>query len=234
MNIKTKPDPHKLLRRYTSLPAVVALLQNQALTLTDPNNWEDKNDRFTIGLYKQRRKLQSVLGACFSGTQETFHHWKVFGGGAGGVCVVFKRLAFEKALKGQTGVRFELVKYQKLNGSDPLKNVAERDLPLLKRVGYKDELEYRVLWESKTEKLDLYDLKVPLNSIEKIVVNPWLPTNLAETVRSLLQNLVKSCDKDLLIKIERSYLVDSFTWKKAVEKRFKDSSKRQSSSSAGR
>ncbi len=234
MKRKIEVDPHKLIRRYTSLPAALALLQNQALTLTDPNNWEDKNDRFTIGLYKQRRKLQSVLGACFSGTQETFHHWKVFGGGAGGVCVVFKRLAFEKALYGQTGVRFELVKYQSLKGSDQLKDVQESDLPLLKRIGYKDEQEYRVLWESETQKLDLYDLKVPLDSIEKIVVNPWLPTNLAETVRSLLQDLVKSCGRDLPIKIERSYLVDSFTWKKAVEKRFKDQSKLPSSSSKRR
>ena len=50
------------LRRYTDLPALLHLLTEQKLTLFDPKTWDDKNDAFYISLYKEKKKLKTVLG----------------------------------------------------------------------------------------------------------------------------------------------------------------------------
>ena len=212
-------DRHKFLRRYTTLPVVLEMLSGKVLMLTDPAKWEDKNDSFTIDRYKERNGLKSVLAACFTGTKETFHHWKVFGSGAAGVCVVFRRNALEAALEEQKDVRTGLTKYRTLDDIRQKKAV-DQDLPFLKRIGYQDELEYRVIWTSKAESRETFGLPIPLSCIDKLVVNPWLPQSLAETIRAFLKKEAGTHSGNHEITIERSYLVESTTWKNAVTKRF--------------
>ena len=213
--MKSIADKHRLLRRFTSWPFVLKFLKSEELTLTDPSNWEDKNDRFTIGLYKQNHGLKSVLASCFTGTKETFHHWKVFGSNRAGTCVVFQREALEKCLRLNKSIRFGLVKYRKIEDVRRQK-ANDCDLPFLKRIGFQDEREYRVLWESKKDEVEFHTLKIPLTCIEKIVFNPWLSRKLADTRKTWLQRIVRARCKNHTIAIGRSYLVNSSTWQKAV------------------
>ena len=41
------------LRRYTTLPFLLDILNKKCLTLLDPKNWEDKDDSYYIELYKK-------------------------------------------------------------------------------------------------------------------------------------------------------------------------------------
>lgn len=54
------------LRRYTDLTSLMYLLHKRKITLLDPASWDDKNDSHYLTLYKEKRKLRSVLALCFS------------------------------------------------------------------------------------------------------------------------------------------------------------------------
>src|ERR1022692_714934 len=123
---------NKFLRRYTDLPSLIYLLNGRCITLLDPQSWDDQNDSYFLRLYKEQRKLASVLALCFTRSTETYHHWRVFAGGSSGVCISFHRGELLTAVKKQSGVRARPVRYLKLNEirDDP---PAVRDLPFLKR-----------------------------------------------------------------------------------------------------
>src|SRR5438128_11688414 len=102
------------LRRYTNLPALIYLLRERQLTLLDPASWDDKNDSHYLALYRDRKKLPSVLALCFSETNETYHHWRVFSDGPSGVCIRFVRSTLLKAVRAHRGVHARAVTYRTL------------------------------------------------------------------------------------------------------------------------
>jgi hypothetical protein len=80
-----------ILRRYTSLPALIYLLSNRAITLLDPSSWDDSNDSHFLALYRDKKRLNCVLAICFTQVSERYHHWRVFGDGSSGICIQFVR-----------------------------------------------------------------------------------------------------------------------------------------------
>lgn len=91
------------LRRYTDIPALVYLLTERKITLVDPQSWDDANDSYYLSLYREKKKLGSVLALCFTQTSERYHHWRVFAHGSGGVCVSFKRSELVKGRQACAG-----------------------------------------------------------------------------------------------------------------------------------
>ncbi len=87
------------LSRYTDFPNLLYLLINSKLTLLDPSTWEDKNDTYFLLKYKEAKKLQTLLALCFTTKAETFHHWKVFAGHSGGICIRFNKEELLNCLK---------------------------------------------------------------------------------------------------------------------------------------
>jgi len=104
----------KFLRRYSDLPALIHMLETGTITSLDPKTWDDKNDASFMSLYREKRRLKTLLALCFSTGSETYHHWRVFSNGSSGVCVSFKRerlLAFLGRLK---GIRAHHVRYLRI------------------------------------------------------------------------------------------------------------------------
>jgi Protein of unknown function (DUF2971) len=96
-------------------------------------------------------KLQSVLAICFSRRRETFDHWRVFSGGASGVCIVFDN-SFLQSIPNKQSYRRGNLKYHWIR--DLRKDKPEVDKwPFLKRKPFEDEREYRIIFETKTEGL---------------------------------------------------------------------------------
>ncbi len=83
------------LRRYTDLPGLIYVLRERKITLLDPQSCDDSNDSHYLTLYKQKKRLGSVLALCFTQASETYHRWRVFANGASGVCITFNRTALE-------------------------------------------------------------------------------------------------------------------------------------------
>jgi hypothetical protein len=199
----------KFLRRYTSLPVVIRMLKTGKITFLNPATWDDKNDSYFMGLYKEARRLRSLLALCFSQETETYHHWRVFADGSSGVCISFNKPELIKAVKGHSGVTVREVSYLRLNNLESETRKAD-DLPFIKRAPFEPESEFRFIYESKKDVCDFLDVDIPLSCIDRIYLSPWMPEAVADSVKEVL-NLVPTSTK---FKITRSTLIQNDTWAK--------------------
>src|SRR5579862_3844422 len=102
------------LYRYTDLPSLVQILTNRELALLNPLTWDDKNDSSFVTIYREKRKLKSVLALCFTRASETYHHWRVFAPSSAGVRITFNEPLLRSAFNGTPDLQFESVEYVKL------------------------------------------------------------------------------------------------------------------------
>jgi hypothetical protein len=200
-----------VLRRYTSLPSALHVLAHKKITLLSPSLWDDRNDAFYMRQYKERKKLKTILALCFAEADETYHHWRVFTYGADGVCIVFKRDGLLQAFEGKGGVHKKKVDYKKIS---ELKNFHPpiMQLPFLKRHPYRDEKEYRIVFESKSEEVEVKSFKINLDCIERITLSPWLPAALGDAVKSI----IRSADGCTSMRVYQSTLLENEKWKKGA------------------
>jgi hypothetical protein len=200
------------LRRYTDLTALIYLLRKRKLTLLDPSSWDDSNDSHYLTLYKEKRKLTSVLALCFMQTDERYHHWSVFAPGPGGVCIKFKRDALVAAVGRHAHVHMKPVTYLKLDEIRK-KKLKVAELPFLKRHAFEHECEFRMIYTSKADKLSSLDIAVPLSCIEKITLSPWMHPSLSRNVKETLR-AIRGCKE---LDIVRSTLIGNAEWKSLGE-----------------
>jgi len=109
------------IRRYTSISAVIDILRRQELSLLDPQSWDDRNDRYFMARYKEKKGLGGLYALCAARCSETYHHWRVFTGTADGACIEIRREPLEKALAKIPGVSFGEINYLRLDEVDKLK-----------------------------------------------------------------------------------------------------------------
>lgn len=202
----------KILRRYTQLPALLYLLSEKKLTLLDPRSWDDKNDSYFLDQYKVKRKLKTVLALCFSTAQETYHHWSVFADGSAGVCIQFLREELLAAVDSHDGIRHREVTYLPLKATKG-KRLKVRNLPFTKRYPFQDESEWRIIYQSEKDEKATHDIPIPLSSIARITLSPWLAEALKDHVKKTIWR-IKDC---AMLEIARSTLISNERWKKMGE-----------------
>jgi hypothetical protein len=202
-----QPTP-TVLRRYTDLPALLHYLRTGCITLLDPRTWDDRNDSHYLSVYKEKKRLRTVLALCFSEASETYHHWSVFSRGPAGVCIIFDRETLFETLNKFQGTHCARVKYLSIARARSL-TLRTSELPFLKRAGYKPESEYRVIYESKTKYLPSLKIPVPVSCIRSVSLSPWLHTDLTQTTVETVRSL-PGCEN---VKISRSTLISNEQWK---------------------
>ncbi len=198
----------EFLRRYTNIPALIHLLTGRKITLLDPTAWDDKNDSHFLALYREKKSLETVLALCFTQTTETYHHWRVFADGSSGVCVTFDKAKLLSAMRKHRGVTARAVRYLKLPEIRK-KRLKVDDLPFLKRFPYEDEREFRIIYESKDDKTTSLDVDIPIGSIRRITLSPWIPAALTTHVKDTIRG-INGCGN---LKIVRSTLIGNEEWK---------------------
>ncbi len=208
-----------LIRRYMPITALIDTLRRQKLAILNPESWDDRNDRLFMRVYKNHTKAGGLYGMCAALRGETYHHWKIFAGGASGVCLVLKRKPLEayldsRPLGPRTKIRYDGVNYLTLDEVKKLSPNRIMELPFLKRYGFKDENEYRIVIETDADQLPAIFIDCPHKWIDTVYLNPWLyedqAQSLTETIREML-----GCEK---LEVKRSQLIDSTTWRKAAER----------------
>ncbi len=205
--------PITQIRRYTSLPILLDMLVNKKITLIDPASWEDRNDSFYVEKYREIKRLRTVLALCFTTRLETFHHWKVFAGNSGGVCVLFNAENLLTCFKKNPGIKtgtvtYKLVRDFKHNLPD------EDDLPFLKRKQYEDEAEFRIIYENRNKAFQTKSFQLDLQCIERITLSPWLPYSVSETVKEVIRQ-IPGCAS---IEIIRTGVIENLAWKNVANK----------------
>lgn len=194
------------LRRYTDLSALFYLLSKRKLTLVDPRRWDDRNDSYCLRQYREKKKLESVLALCFVQVSERYHFWRVFGNGSSGVRVKFKKQALLKAVNKVMGLRHRKVDYKLLKEINGYPEV--ETLPFMKRWGFQDEKEYRIVYGSR-KKLRKFDISIPLSCIDSIKLNPWLDHDLFDHLRDVIRGM----DQCGSLKVVQSSLIDNDSWR---------------------
>ena len=200
------------LRRYTDIPALIYLLNERKLSLLDPDSWDDSNDSHYLTLYREKKKLKSVLALCFTQANETYHHWRIFAGGTSGVCIRFRRAKLLRAIKKQPGLRIGRVHYLRL-GEIRDKNLTIEELPFLKRYPFEHEDEFRMVYESKTEEISKLDIAIPLSCVDRITLSPWIHPDLCAHLKRMLRS-IEGCSG---LQIARSTLIGNAEWKNLGE-----------------
>lgn len=152
--------------------------------------------------------LKSVLALCFTEARETYHHWHVFADGSSGICIRFDREKLIKAVEKQVGVTAKKVEYLTLKEIRQ-KKLKLRELPFLKRYPYGDECEFRIIYESSTEKRSSLDISISLDCIYRVTLSPWIPKTLDRHVRRTIRS-INGCEK---LEVARSTLISNERWK---------------------
>ena len=197
----------ELLRRYTELPSLFAILRRQEITLLPPSTWDDKNDRNLMDAYKRVKGLKTLVALCFSQCPETYHHWKIFAPGTSGVCIEFKKEELLRCLPA-TGIVHDSIDYKTISElKDPKLDVT--DLPFTKRAAFADEQEYRIVFTSKRQTVVTKRIPVPVTAISRVVVNPWVVEPLFDAIQETILG-TPDCGK---IVVSHSKLIESPTWK---------------------
>ncbi len=197
------------IRRYTNLPSLIHILSNRCITLLDPGTWDDRNDAYFMSLYKEKKGLKALLALCFSTNDETYHHWSVFSGGPAGVCVVFEKTRFLSQFDGVAGLKHRKVRYMGIEDARS-HTFKVNDLPFLKRIGYKPEGEFRMIYESDAAECASMGVPIDLGCIRSISLSPWMPLGVADDTRRVL----RSIDGCAGLRVSRSTLISNEEWKK--------------------
>ncbi|WP_145975068.1 DUF2971 domain-containing protein [Cereibacter sphaeroides] len=207
------------IRRYMTIASLIDVLRQKKLALLNPDSWDDRNDRLFMQKYKDYKGAAGLYGMCAALRGETYHHWKIFGGGASGACLVLDRKTLEiyfNELQKQRGkrVRYGEVSYLTLEKVKALTPHHIDNLPFFKRYGFRAEREYRVIIETDSAQESAIFIDFPLEAIKAIRLNPWLydsqVTSLKDTIRDL-----PGCTR---LKVMPSKLINSATWRAVADR----------------
>ncbi len=158
-------------------------------------------------LYKDARKLKTLLAICFSQETETYHHWRVFADGPSGICVAFRKQQLIDIVSKQHGVTAGEVEYVRIKQLDPYFRTVLA-LPFLKRAPFEPENEFRFVYGSKRDKLDSLDVEMDLSAIDQIYLSPWMPESVANSVKVALQTAAGKAN----VTVTRSTLIQNDRW----------------------
>jgi hypothetical protein len=176
----------------------------------EPTSWEDRNDAYYLERYKEAKKLKTVLACCFAAKRETFHHWKVFANGSGGVCVEFSEEKLLRCVRKIKCTRTGKVQYPWISeNSQP----SLETWPFLKRRAFVDEGEFRIIYENPREVEATKQIPIKLSCIQKITLSPWSPRSVAETVMKIIHG-IDGCDR---LKVSPSSLLDNSRWRECLD-----------------
>ena len=83
----------------------------------------------------------------------------------------------------------------------------------MKRYAFRDEDEFRLIYESKTEQLSKLDIPISLSCVDRVTLSPWLHQDLSATVKQTLR-LIDGCER---LTVVRSTLINNEEWKRRAQ-----------------
>jgi hypothetical protein len=204
-------DNPRDLRRYTTLPVLIDMLVRKRLTFLSYDHWVDANDRKALEVYRRTLNYGFVGAICLTRAAETFHHWQVFAGGTGGVCVVFDRVAFEQLFSNRPHFLAGPVEYVKLSDIEQISAEDIHRLPFLKRWGFRHEEEYRVVGYA-VPKCPAMEMELPRQLVRRILFSPFVHPSLVQSASVAIRSIDGWSD----VKVGHSRLTDNEAWQSAL------------------
>lgn len=205
----------KFLRRYTNLADAIHILKTGQLTLRDPSRWEDKNDSYFMKTYQKAIGAKSLSALCFTSSEETYHHWRIYSSGYDGVCFRLKHKEFVKTAKRTLpGLQADFVNY-KYTKDVKAKRPEANDWPFLKRAAFAGECEFRLVYAQERMDMSSAGAVVPLelDAIDRIILSPWLHKSLIKSLRQTLKDVAQHPE----LAVYQSKLIDYKPWQTVAD-----------------
>jgi len=203
--------------RYTSMAGALEILGNNRITLVNPLSWDDKNDSYFIELYRNLLGDEAKISVlCFTTAVETFHHWKVFTPGDAGICIEFNRSKLVFSAAGLDSVETQDVKYYNFKELASLGIHNRNELPFIKRSGFGDEQEWRIVSRSHSSIDHIRYLPITSDFVKRIILSPFMPEPLMQNTKRMIRGM----DGYSRVKIDSSRLTDSRLWKQQGDRLF--------------
>jgi hypothetical protein len=175
-----------ILNRFTSLDNLFTILKDRKLRLSDPTYWEDKNDIRYMEGYRKLKNLKKVLALCFTNERETIYHWSVFDVKTNTCCIEFDGDLLLDKIKNKAGFNYGKVNYLTISELQT-KLTSIDDIPFCKRHSYRNEAEYRIIYDSKLSTKDK-SIPIELDLIRKITINQNLCGDVFNLIKSDITN----------------------------------------------
>ncbi len=206
------------LRRYTDLSSLIDILVKNQIAVLSYQSWVDANDRKSMSVYQNTLHFGFVGALCLTEAVETFHHWQVFAKGSSGVCIVFDKDKFANMFLGHGAFSISDHLMAKSVEYIPISKIAEIDaddihrLPFLKRIGFRDEREYRVIGFQPDGGISAMYVPLDPSSIIEVVFSPFVHPSLVISCKAALRSIVGWNN----LEIKHSRLIDSQEWQQAI------------------
>lgn len=126
--------------------------------------------------------------------------------GTSGVCVEFERKKLLSAIPTQN-FRHGNVVYKSPKEFTSTYSTSY-ELPFIKGDAYRHEMEYRVIYAEKEEKLAFKHIPIKVNLIRTIKLSPWMPKPLVESAIKVL----KSIDGCYGLVVKDSKIIENEAW----------------------
>lgn len=201
-----RPRSRSSLRRFTTIGSTIDLLRHKRVAFLDPEKWDDRNDAEFMRLFKLKAECESLKALCCTESSETYHHWRVFTHSADGCFVDFQKGPMLASIKEDENYRASAMDYIRLD-EIKISDYRIRDLPFLKRAGFKPEEEFRIIYTGACDD-DVHFMPIDLAWINRIVLNPWLPSSITNSIADTFRDISKMTD----LKVVSSRLTNSQTW----------------------
>ncbi|WP_326914458.1 hypothetical protein [Sphingopyxis chilensis] len=194
------------LRRFTTIGSAIDTLRKKRIAFLDPDKWDDRNDAEFMRLYRNRTRCASLKALCCTESAETYHHWRVFTHSTDGCFIDLQKKALVESVRNNPDYRAQPMEYIRLSEIEDCEYEA-RDLPFLKRAGFRAEEEYRIIYTGACDD-DTHYLEIELSWINRIVLNPWLPATVAESITDTFREISGLPS----LRVVASKLTNSQTW----------------------
>jgi len=212
--VKSSKESQKILNRFTTIPFLMDLLKRKQLSLLNPNNWEDRNDKVTMELFREKKHKKSIYALCLTHDRETNHHWNAFANGMSGCLIEFYYDKLIDTIPKKDAV-YGKIEYIKLRDLDTVGDDIEK-IPFLKRDPFRPEKEFRIVILSDDPQRESFDIPISLDVIRRIVITNKLPESVFESI----QQSIIAISPEFKGEIIRSTLYDNAKWKNHFMSRY--------------
>jgi len=205
------------LHRYTSIPVLLDMLQNNRLFLSNPDKWTDKTDANFLKEYAKGKKVKAL---CFFEKNETSHYWELYA--KKGCMITFNtELLLASIGKNLTNGVLEYSPVSYIKFRDLKDETQKCNIPFIKQLRYENEQEFRIVWTGEKEEKDGASIYIDPKSIEKIIISGDIPEKLA---KSLIDAIHKITEKAFAKKVFYSWLYDNKVWNKKAKNKISHNS----------
>jgi len=174
------------LYRYTSIPALLYLLSEEKLLLSNPKSWADRTD--VDFLEKYAGNDEEVRALCFFQSEESNLYWELYA--KQGCLIQFDK---EKLIANfqKKGFRHNPVEYIKQLEFGRME-LESKDIPFVKQYRYRKEDEYRLIWKgSKKEAEKNISIHINLDSIKKIVISGNIEKDEFKSLKEIINGIIE-------------------------------------------